>query len=543
MQTRRSKFHELKESALGEGIVACSRRIVLICLISTSLLTVNSLGYAARIPEDLLLRLQQTVQQGHIQAARTQLQDAMKQFPSEPGLYNLLGTLEAQQGNLRAAESDFRKALALEPGFVGALLNLGHLYLERAAQDHSADTKALSAYREVLLHDKNNAEALYQAAALLLSRGDFLQSLGYLDRLPADLQARSQVLATRCADHVGLSQHAEAASEAEALLKSPDLVQDDVLSVLPQIERHDASFAVWMLEQLDSRKLAARDALGQLGLLYSRQDQLAQARDTLERAEQAGDPSAEMLSELARTAYRQRDWEGALGYLAHARELDPHNAGINFFFGVVCIELNLPEEARKSLTEAARLNPANAYYEYALGSVAMHGRDPAEAVHYFEKYVSSKPQDPRGRFALGVARFYNADYGAAIKDLHSVVQRTQTAPGAHYFLGRIARLQDDLPLAELEWNEAVKADPRFADALADLALLHIRSEKYNEAAAELERAAAVDSNNFRVNANLLILYQKLWDPRAEEQRKRFEEIKQKRDEDEQLLWRTIEVRP
>jgi hypothetical protein len=46
-----------------------------------------------------------------------------------------------------------------------------------------------------------------------------------------------------------------------------------------------------------------------------------------------------------------------------------------------------------------------------------------------------------------------------------------------------------------------------------------------------------------VNANLLVLYQKTKDPRVSEQQARFEEIKKKRDEDEQLLWRTVEVRP
>ena len=87
----------------------------------------------------------------------------------------------------------------------------------------------------------------------------------------------------------------------------------------------------------------------QLGRYYQRQEELPQAREVLERAEQAGSPSVEILLELARVAYQQHDREGTLGYLAHARDLDPKNAGIHFFFGVVCIELNLPLEARKSL--------------------------------------------------------------------------------------------------------------------------------------------------------------------------------------------------
>ncbi len=73
--------------------------------------------------------------------------------------------------------------------------------------------------------------------------------------------------------------------------------------------------------------------------------------------------------------------------------------------------------------------------------------------------------------------------------------------------------------------------------------MHIRLEKYADAGNELERAIELEPDSFRVNANLLILYQKTKDPRVEAQRARFEEIKQKRSENEQLLWRTIEVRP
>jgi tetratricopeptide (TPR) repeat protein len=124
-----------------------------------------------------------------------------------------------------------------------------------------------------------------------------------------------------------------------------------------------------------------------------------------------------------------------------------------------------------------------------------------------------------------------------------VAAKPETAAGAHYFLGRIAKLQQDLPEAERELTQAIAANPKFADALAELGHVHIRTERYEEAAKTLERARALDPDNFRVNANLLILYQKTKDPRAEAQQQRFEEIKKKRAEDEELLWRSIEVRP
>ena len=85
--------------------------------------------------------------------------------------------------------------------------------------------------------------------------------------------------------------------------------------------------------------------------------------------------------------------------------------------------------------------------------------------------------------------------------------------------------------------------PQFADALAELGLVHIKLRRYDDARDELERAFTLEPDNFRVNANLLILYQTTEDSRASEQESRFKEIEKKRAEDERLLWRTIEVRP
>lgn len=517
-------------------------RTIKVCFIALAIASLARAG-ANRTPQELLQRIQQVIQQGNLEAGRTQLDAAIKEFPTDPALYNLLGVVEAQQGNRRAAEADFRKALGYAPESTSVLLNLGRLYLDNASQDAKAPARALDTYQKVLRSEPDNSEALYQSAALLSTAGSYQTSLNHLNRLPPEAQDRAQVLAVRCADQAGLGQAAEAARVADRLLESKDLTEGDVVAILPRVEVHDEALAVSMLEELAKRQLAGRDALTRLGWYYQRQGKLPQAREVLEQAEQAGPPSVEILSELARVAYQQHDREGALGYLAHARDLDPHNAGIHFFFGVICIELNLPLEARKSLEEAVRLDPENAYYNYALGSVALHGRDPAQAVPYFEKYIKSKPEDPRGRFGRGVARFYSADYEAAAQDLRAVADKPETAPGAHYFLGRIAKLEDNLPEAETQFKQAVAADPHFADALAELALLHIRLSRYDAAKDELNRAFALEPGNFHVNADLLILYQKTGDPRASEQQSRLDEIKKKQAEDEQLLWRTIEVRP
>ena len=155
-------------------------------------------------------------------------------------------------------------------------------------------------------------------------------------------------------------------------------------------------------------------------------------------------PSVPILFRLAQLAYQSGDREGALGYLAHASDMEPGNAGVRFFFGMVCVELNLPQDAKKSLEEAVRLEPGNAYYNYALGAVLVQLNSPDEAVAYFRKYCALRMGDVRGRFALAVAYFYSDQLDSARRELQSIVDSPDTRMGAQLFLGRTAIAEGNL---------------------------------------------------------------------------------------------------
>src|SRR5215471_17070853 len=127
---------------------------------------------------------------------------------------------------------------------------------------------------------------------------------------------------------------------------------------------HDEPLAIRLLSGLEMRRLASGAQLVRLGRLYERAGDLARARESFDRAVTEGAAVFDTLSELARIAYQQQDREGVLGYLAHARDIEPRNAGVHFFFGVVFVELDLPLEARKSLEESVRLDPDNPYFNY-----------------------------------------------------------------------------------------------------------------------------------------------------------------------------------
>jgi len=492
---------------------------------------------------DLLQQIQQLIRQDNLTEARRQLTSALGKYPNEAGFYNLLGVVDAQQGQYQAAESDFKDAIGKDGRLSGAYLNLGHLYQENAVAHPRGRLKALEIYRQLLKFEPSNDEANYQSAVLLEQRGSYRESLEHLSRLASAEQERAQVLSLRCADQVGLGERSQADAEAAHLLANPGLTEADVISILPTLEAHQRDdLEVQFLGALVDRRLASFTTMHRLGLVYKRLGQLDRARAILEKEAEGQPNSVSPLIELARVADQQRDYRAALGYLAHARDLEPQNAGVHFFFGMVCVEMDLGREAYNSLKQAATLDPSNPYYNYALGAVSLE-LDLPEAVSRFREYCELRPQDFRGKFALGVAYFYNHKLEPARTELESVANHPETSAGSHYYLGRIADQQDNLPKAEIELKHALEANRNYADAYAELGHVRLKEKQYALAERNLKRALELDPENYTATLNLMILYERTNDVRAEAQTSRFEKLKDRRSVKVAEFFRIIEVRP
>ena len=487
-------------------------------------------------------RVAQLLDAQDLKAAKTAADEGLRAYPASAALHNFAGVIEAQQGAFASAESHFQTAIKLAPRSPGPYENLGRLYQERSASDPVARTKALRTYEALLAVDPANVEGLYQSSLLNALAGKFGQSRSLIARLPAEMRARPQTLAILVADLAGTAD-ATAPSIAAKLAAHPDLTAADVLGILPAFDGiADDGVARQLLEALEHRGMGTPDVLQALGRLHAQHGRFAESRAVLERAA-AGKVSVPLLMELAHVAVKSGDRKGALGYLAHARSLEPNNAAVHFMFGIICVELNLVAEAYESMKKAVAIEPQNPEMNYVMGAVSIHRHEPAEAIPYFEKYVALRPQDSRGMFALGAARFYSGQFDEARRDLQAVVTRKDSAAGAHYFLARIARQANDLETARREVNTAIAANPDYADAWAELGLIQTRSSQYADAEKSLAKALALDPNHYVANVNLTALYGRTRDPRRDAQVARLKELQEKRATEAQELLRIIQVAP
>ena len=495
-------------------------------------------------PAETIKQIEALLARDDLPAARSVATAALDAHPADPVLHNIAGVIDAQQSAFTSAERHFQMAIRLAPDAPAAYENLGRLYQEHSAADPSARAKALAVYTTLLSVDASNAEGLYQSAFLLALDGQFRESRACLDRLTPEVAGQPQALAVRAVALAGVGDASGAAAALAALGSHSNFSASDVVLIMPAFDHlPDDEVPRGMLDALDRRGLSTTGTLQRLAQIDTAHHRYAEARATLERALAMQGPTVSLLVDLARVADKAGDHQGALGYLAHARDMEPLNANVHFLFGVVCVELNLVGEAYQSLKKTVTLVPDNPMVNYMMGAVSMHRHEPSESLPYFEKYISLVPNDPRGRLALGVARFYSNQFDDAVADLAEAAKHPETAAGAHYFLARIARQANNLETARREIDESLRLAPRYADGWAELGLIQTRTGAYADAERSLEKALEIDPGNYPATVNLTALYGRTKDPRREAQAARLAALQQKREAEAQEFLRIIEVVP
>jgi tetratricopeptide (TPR) repeat protein len=491
-----------------------------------------------------ILAIQEKIDSGNLQEARAMVDKAASAWPSDGGIENLLGVIEIEQGNTAAASKAFSDAITHGPKLASAYLNLSRIKMETAASDQADRREALRLSLKATEVDPANDQAHYQAATILSWDKNYRLSLQHLQRLSSGSQAKIGAQALFCADYAAIRDGEKTSQAARAMESNSDLTEQDANTCLPSLRlARRADLIESLFSAAAAHQPLSPDGLRIVGLAQEAQGKLQLARSTLETAFAANTKSVDILEDLARVAKAAQDNQGALGYVAHARDLQPENAALAFEFSAICVRMGLFAEARKALTEALRLDPKNADYNLAMGIVLSFSADPSQAVPYLTRYHEMRPKDPKGVLELGSATYRAKDYDTATKWLRLAISNQKTAPDAHYYLGRIARQEARFETATAELKQALALQPDRPDALAELGQICVQNRDFDQARSYLNQALRTDPDNYAANFGLLQLYAHTEDPKRDQQAQRFEQIKGLKQEQEKEMMRVLEIRP
>ncbi len=504
----------------------------------------SAFGQGAAAPRQTILVVQRQIEAGNLDQARSMISDAGKKYPHDGGLLNLLGVIEIEQGNESEARKDFSAAIESDRRLTSAYMNLSRIDMRNAATDTAQRAEALTLSEKAAILEPGNDEANYQIATIQAWDEKYQLSLAALKKLSSKAHGLIGAQALMCTDLTMIGSRDDATKASAALAANADLTEQDADTCVVALRKaRRADLIDTILTAADARYPLSELGLRTLGLAQEADGKLSQARTTLERAYAADVTQEAVLEDLARVAKASKDENGALGYLAHAREMRPDNPELPYEFGAICLHMGLYGESRKALTEAVRLAPENPQYNLGLGTVISFSQDPSQALPYLNKFHALRPHDPAGLLALGATCFRAKDYDNAVTWLRQVTSDAKNSPEAYFYLGRIAREEGHVDEAISDLSKSLAARPDQPDVLAELGQISVTTRNFTQATTYLNRAIQLEPENYPANFGLLELYARTGDPRRAQQSKRFEEIKNRREQWDRDVMRVLEIRP
>ena len=413
------------------------------------------------------------MQQGRIDEAGAKVREELKQRPASVEGYNLLGIIESNRQDYASSLAAFQKALQIAPNSAKTHVNLGNVYLLQKKSD-----LAEKEFRTVLRLDPQNQEGNYNLAVLLMAKGAPTQAIPLLARIhPANTATRFNLVRA----YFQSKRPAEALRMATELsAQNKDNVQVHFSLGLLLASEKQFKAAQLELQQADALEPGTFEILYNLGLAFLRGGDYPKAYLELSRALKLKPESADTLYLLAQTYSNESKPLDALDLLVRAHKIAPDNTDILFLMAQISISQNYYEDAIPLLESGLKIAPQRSDFRAALGeSYFMAGKvDPAIAE--FNKLIAAEPS-ARSYAFLGLSYRNLGRFDEAAQNFKQGLKLEPHNSSCLFNLGFIAERQGDTATAEARFQEVLRINPNYPEALLELANLRIAQKKLPEA--------------------------------------------------------------
>ncbi|HXH83889.1 MAG TPA: tetratricopeptide repeat protein [Candidatus Tectomicrobia bacterium] len=480
------------------------------------------------------------LRQKRAQDAIAFVQDTLKADPRNPDLLALLGQLHVATKQPRKAEEEYRRAVKLNRGHVGALLGLARLALaEKKETEAVGHLQQLLRERphhlggSLMLATIHNRSARYDSAIAVLEPAAqaatrplpavdlFLANLYLQKGRYADAQKRAQahidapataVPARMLLGQAHLAQHRvdDAIREFEQVNRlNPKIATNHLLLGRARRARGDveqAKAAFQMALDLDPKLTDASVELAALTggkldptLLAGRIDQL--------KAAVARDPGNVHVRHALASAYllagRRAESETELRQILNvAPDFVPANMGL----AVLRFAEKKPDEAAAHLETVVRSRPNHVEANVLLARYheAKGNRDRAIERLETVRRVNPGLQDVKLHLARLYAQAGKGDLGARLAQ--EVVESAPKSPAARLVLGEVHLRRGKTSEAIEAYTAAVRLKPDSPTALFGLASAYERSGNLDRALAEYRKVLSLRPDDPATKNNIAYLY-------------------------------------
>lgn len=425
------------------------------------------------------------LERGDKEKAKLLFQQALKIDPRNVDAHTYLGMVAADANELKEAERHFATAASLAPAEPSTRNNYGAILMRvgRTAQ-------ARAEFEASLKLNPDQPSALTNLAQIHFDRGQ-----------PDDLQT------------------------ARTLLERAAKSTSD-----PQISR---ALVITYLK------------LGQV--LMEKRD-LPGAGRTLETAVASGLDDAKIYAALAEVYEADGHYENAIPAMRLAVQRDPQNEAYHFRYGLLLTDSHAPAAGILRLQEALKQFPNSARLWLALGIAQLtHGQN-VEAENSFKQSLTLDAKLVPALAYLGVTYGERGQYEKAIGFYEQAIALNSRLAAVHYLVADmiLKTSNADTARAEKYLRRAVELDPNLAAAYLAWGRLHVRANRYSEAAPLLQRAVSLQPELLEAHYQLSRVLVKLKRPdEANRELEIFKQLSEKqkaRNESREIVRRLANVR-
>jgi tetratricopeptide (TPR) repeat protein len=258
---------------------------------------------------------------------------------------------------------------------------------------------------------------------------------------------------------------------------------------------------------------AARDRVLQQAAAELQAGRRAEAQALLASAAERFD-SVRALMQLARLQSEDGNAPDALATLARARTLAPNTEEVLSAIAQVSLAARAPVPAILALEPLTRLAPAVAQHHYLLGVALMQAGDMPAAVEALKEADRLEPSRPLTSIALGIALNNRKMFADARPFLLDALEREPENVEAAAALAEAEEGLGELDAADAHAARVLASVPEHPTANLVAGMVLMKRDRYSEARAALERAAAADPESPKVYYQLSLACARLNDTEA-----------------------------
>ena len=320
------------------------------------------------------------------------------------------GNLALDAGRLNDAAGQYEAALALQPDFLPALVNLAFVRL----QVGPADAARLH-LEQVLQIDPDHADALFMLGQSSLSLGDAAAAIKPLTRL-LELQPAFVMAYPVLCRALALEQDSAQAMNwvVRGLAIDPGVSDLHQIKGNLELERRDYAAAVASYSRALALAPATAETHGNLGLALAAQGQFQAAQESLREALRLQPATAQGCEHLGTTLQSMGLLQDAVTAFQRALKLEPNRPSAHRHLGLALQHQGLLPQAQVCLQRAVELQPLSAAALHDLGTVQYALGNTPMAVDCMRRAQLLEPQFAPAYSALATILVEQGDHDQAI---------------------------------------------------------------------------------------------------------------------------------